>query len=84
MKKWAEVVARAWIDPKFKHRLLQHPTEVLHEMGIKLPHNAHPKVVENTHECIHFVLPEKPRGDLSEAELRKIAAAGAAGAMVCC
>ena len=83
MKKWAEVVARAWIDPKFKHRLLQHPTEVLHEMGIKLPHNAHPKVVENTHEHIYFVLPEKPKEDLSEAELRKIAAAGTGSCSWC-
>lgn len=74
-KKWAEIIAKAWIDPKFKARLLEHPREVMSEMGIILPHNAQPKIVENTADHFYLVLPEKPEGHLSEAELRKVAAA---------
>ena len=73
-KQWAEVIAKAWMDPKFKARLLQHPREALEEMGVKLPHGIHPKIMENTNDQVYLVLPKKPAEKLSEAELKKVAA----------
>ncbi|MGB7978696.1 MAG: NHLP leader peptide family RiPP precursor [Chlamydiales bacterium] len=77
--KWAEIVAKAWIDPKFKHKLLQHPDEVLREMKLKMPGNVRLNIVENTQDMYYLVLPEKPVENLSETELKKIAAAAPGG-----
>lgn len=74
-KEWAEIVAKAWMDERFKKELLSHPEKVLKEYGIDLPGSKF-KVVEDTGNTVHLVLPKKPEGNLSEHELKNIAAAG--------
>ena len=45
----ARVVARAWVDPDFKARLLDDPRSALAELGFNLPaETPHLAVVENT------------------------------------
>jgi nitrile hydratase len=44
----AKVVARAWVDPEFKARLLEEGTSAVAEMGFKGPQGEHIVVVENT------------------------------------
>lgn len=78
-KKWAQIVAKAWIDPQFKSKLLSHPETILEEHGITFQKNMKCKVIEAHKNEICFVLPVKPEGNLSETELRNIAAAGASG-----
>ncbi len=75
-KNWAKVVAKAWADEKFKKRLLENPDQVLRENGIDLPKDRHVKIHANDSKLVHFTLPEKPEGDLSENELKNIAAGG--------
>lgn len=74
-KKWQEIVIRTWTDPTFKAQLLSHPKRVLEEYGIVCHEQI--KVVENSKDLRYLTLPEKPHGHLSNAELKKIAAAGA-------
>jgi nitrile hydratase len=47
-KQGARVVARAWLDPAFKARLLENGTAGLRELGIEGSATAHLWVVENT------------------------------------
>jgi nitrile hydratase len=44
----AKVVARAWVDPEYKKRLLEEGTSAAAELGYKGPQGEHIVVVENT------------------------------------
>ena len=53
----ARVVARAWVDPDYKARLLDNPSSALAEMGFELPEETpHLAVVENTAGLRHLVV----------------------------
>lgn len=52
----ARVVAKAWVDPAFRARLLANGKATVAELGIELPvHHRHLVVLENTHE-VHNVI----------------------------
>ena len=72
-KQWSQIVAKAWADDKFKQRLLANPAAVLKENGMTMPAGVIVKVVENTEKVIYLTLPAKPSGELSEADLEKVA-----------
>jgi len=61
------VVAKASSDSDFKKRLLTNPAAVLTAEGVVIPSGMTVKVVENTAELVHLVLPVE--GELSEAAL---------------
>jgi nitrile hydratase subunit alpha len=44
----AKVVAKAWVDPEFKSRLLEEGTSAVAELGFKGPQGEHIVVLENT------------------------------------
>lgn len=69
----ARIIARAWSDPAFKAELLADPHKVLAAAGIELKPGVTVKVVENTDSLHHLVLPPKPSGELSDADLDKVA-----------
>ena len=52
----ARVVARAWVDPDYKGRLLDDPEAALAELGYPLIGDAKLTVVENTDEVHHLVV----------------------------
>lgn len=70
---YARVVARAWHDEAFKSRLKNDPRGALADHGVEVPAGATVKVVENSTETVHFVLPTPPQDELSEEDLMKIA-----------
>lgn len=75
-KKWAKVIAKAWQDEKFKEKLLSHPNETLKEHGIIAPGHKTFRVIEERKNEICLTLPPAPpEGNLSEAELKNVAAA---------
>jgi hypothetical protein len=76
-KKFAEIIAKAWTNESFKQRLLMHPKQTLEQEGVHTS-SKDVKIVENSHNTTYYVLPEKPKGNLSDRELREIAAAEAA------
>ncbi len=55
-KRGARLVARAWLDPKFKARLLNDGTAGIRELGIEGSASAHLTVVENTPEVHNLVV----------------------------
>jgi hypothetical protein len=73
-----EIIAKAWKDPAFKKKLLEHPKETLKECGYTFHENVTVKVIEESSNSYTFVLPAKPAHaqNLSDAALNKIAAGG--------
>ena len=51
----AKVVARAWLDPQYKQRLLADGTAAIAELGFGGPEGEHMVVVENT-DAVHNVI----------------------------
>jgi len=68
-------IARAWTDPDYKSRLLTDPNAVLAETGVEVPARSTVKVVENTTDTQHWILPDLPTeaGEVSMDELEKVA-----------
>lgn len=52
----ARVVAKAWVDPDFKRRLLEDATEVVAEMGFVAGQHAELVAVENTEDVHNMVV----------------------------
>jgi|WetSurMetagenome_2_1015567.scaffolds.fasta_scaffold298261_1 hypothetical protein len=71
-KTWGKLIAKAWLDELFKKRLLADPAGVLQENGIKMPGTAAIRIVEDSDQVVHLILPARPQ-ELSEAELEKVA-----------
>lgn len=59
-KKWAQVVAKAWMDDEFKQRLLSDPESALAEHGIEAAPGQEYKIVADSPTVSHLVLPAKP------------------------
>ncbi len=68
-----KIIARAWRDPAFKAKLLADPHATLKEAGLQVREGVTVTVVENTDTHHHLVMPPKPTGELSDAELDKVA-----------
>ena len=52
----AKVVARTWVDPDFKSRLLADARSAVAEMGYSLTHDAELAALENTEDVHHLVV----------------------------
>ncbi len=74
----SKAIARAWRDSAYKAKLLSDPHAALAEAGVEVPEGTNIKVVENSSDTHHLVLPTAPAnvGELSGEALEK-AAAGA-------
>lgn len=57
---YARIIARCWLDPKFKERFIEDPKVVFDEYSIDVPKDTELVVVENTPNRIHFILPPAP------------------------
>jgi hypothetical protein len=67
-KRYAKLIARAWLDPAFKERLMTTPRAVLREQGIDLPPDVEVQVVEDTENLLHVRLP--PLDDANDSRGR--------------
>ncbi len=65
--KVAKILAKAWLDPAAMKRLRSNPKAVLNEAGIKIPGEV--KVLEDTKDVSHFVIPARPAG-LKDEDLK--------------
>jgi hypothetical protein len=71
---YGNLVARAWSDPAFTAQLLADPITALNAMNASMPSGVRVKVVENTEDLVHIVLPPHPADvDLiSDESLEKV------------
>lgn len=72
----SRLIAKAWADDEFKRRLLANPGEALRAEGIEVPAGIEIAVVENTADRFTFVLPRRPKDELSERELASATGSG--------
>ncbi len=74
----AKAIARAWIDPKYKTKLMHDPHTALADVGVSVTDGAKVNVVENTDGVVHLVIPIAPdcAVELSPEVLEKIAGSG--------
>jgi hypothetical protein len=71
---YAKMLARVWSDDAYKARLYDDPSATLKEAGIDIPAGVEVKVLENTPELRHVVLPSPPaEGELMEDDLERVA-----------
>jgi len=68
-----QVTARCMKDPSLRARLVADPPRVLAELGVKVPVGVTIKVVENTPQIFHVVLPVSTSSDLDDSELESAA-----------
>ena len=80
-REWGQVVAKAWSDDSFKQRLISDPEAALRESGLPVQGGKKIRVVEDTADTVHVVLPAKPN-ELTDDELDQ--AAGGAAFLVPC
>ncbi|NLY39654.1 MAG: NHLP leader peptide family natural product precursor [Firmicutes bacterium] len=65
------MAARAQADEDFRQRLLTDPEKTLREEGIRIPPEIKVKVLENTADLIHIILPAKQEA-LDEEALNSV------------
>ena len=72
--KLGRIIARSWADEDFRQRLLADPAAVLRAEGMPIPAGKVLRVVEDTEEVFHLVLPIKTTTarELSDDDLEKV------------
>jgi len=73
-----QIFAKCWADESFKQQLLAEPIATLKAAGSVIPEGLSIKVLENTEQVFHLVIPAK-QTELSEEELDNVAGGGRAG-----
>lgn len=78
-KIWNKIQIRAWGDEVFKQKLFKNPKQVFEEYGLPPEKGMNYRIIEDTRETTHIILPQPPDGwvarkELSEEDLGKIAA----------
>ncbi len=59
-KEWAKTVAKTWIDPEFKAKLMADPKTVLKEHGTDVPARMKLNIAQSTEDEVSIALPAKP------------------------
>ncbi len=77
-ERMAELLAHTLTDDAFRKRLLSQPEEALRAEGISLPPRVKVKVLENTSDLLHIVLPAKEEA-LPEEALEQVTGGGRIG-----
>ncbi len=67
------IVAKAWADDAFKAALIADPKATLAAEGIAVPAGLTLKVVEDTGETMHVILPAPPAAALSDEAVGNVA-----------
>ena len=72
----AKALARAWADPDYKNRLISDPAAALADVGVAPVEGKTIKIVGDTQDTVHLVLPLAPPGSgvMSSDDLEKVAA----------
>ena len=79
-----KIVARAWVEPDFKNRLLTSPREAVTEMGLTVPADVTINVIEDTETKWNFVIPvATDAGTVESVEVIASAGSSSCGKCAC-
>ena len=69
----SKVIAKAWADDSYKQQLMADPAKKLKEEGVEVPRNIQLRIVEDSENLRHVVLPPKPSSrELSAEEIAEV------------
>ena len=69
---WAQILSKCWTDAHYKTKLLADPVAVFQAEGLPVPQGLKLRVVEDTAETAHLVIPARP-AELSDEILDGLA-----------
>ncbi len=69
---YQQIIAKCWADEAFKQQLMTDPAGTLKQEGVEVPNGMTLKVVENTGQVFHLVIPARP-DELTDNDLDKVA-----------
>ncbi|MEA3394634.1 MAG: NHLP leader peptide family RiPP precursor [Pseudomonadota bacterium] len=76
-KKISEIIAKCWVNPGFKQKLLSDTHATLQAEGVQIPAGVTVNVLENSATVLNYVLPSHPAGqssdELSDSDLMNVA-----------
>lgn len=55
-----QIVSKAWVDDVFKYKLLSDPAKVLRSEGVSIPQGVEIRIVQDTDNVRHVVMPVRP------------------------
>ena len=67
------IIAKAWADDAFKAALIANPNATLAAEGIAVPAGLKLKVLEDTADTMHVILPPPPSAALSDEAVGSVA-----------
>lgn len=68
------IISKAWSDPAFKAKLVAHGNETLASLGVQVPQGVTIKVLEDTDNVWHLVIPPQSSDvSLTDEQLGKVA-----------
>jgi len=69
-----KLIAKALKDPKFREELKKDPAAAIEkEFGVKVPSGMKVKVIEDSAEAVHLVLPPAKSAEINDKDLDKVA-----------
>lgn len=68
-----KIIKRCWQDEDFKRRLIAEPSTVLAEEGMPVPRGVTVRVLEDSEQLVHLVVPTRPEG-LDDEQLQQAVA----------
>jgi len=71
-KAYGKLVAKAWSDDEFKAQLLSDPMKVFKENSMEVPVGIEVRIVENTADTMHFILPPRSSDELTDEALPSV------------
>ena len=75
-KKLSQIIAKSWSDDGFKKKLLSNPVATLKAESVPVADGVTVKVLENTANVVHIVIPTRPT-ELSDEDLDQVAGGAA-------
>ena len=72
-EKYGKFMSRVQGDPELRARVFAAPTDVLKEQGLDVPREVEIRVVEDSAEVWHVILPPSPNAALTDASMEAVA-----------
>jgi len=77
-KVYAQIMALAMTDADFRAALKANPASVLAKVGLGLDASTKIRIVENSSDKLHIVIPPRPTGELDDDHLQNVAGGASA------
>ncbi len=71
-EKWKKILKKTWENPNFLKKLKENPKKTLQEEGIHIHDDKKINIIEDNHQQINLVIPEKHSEEINDTDLIRI------------